>query len=705
MGEDISDERTEMIGDIFKEVQRQLVGERKGITGLPVGWGPATSSTKTDFATLSKDGYEKNALIFACINELASSASEAKCVVEKQNRKGEWEPWPQSRLQKLLDSPNPLMSAYEFWFHVILYQSLAGNCLWEKEPSRAGLTVGLWLMRPDYVSVKTMEVPIGQRTRRKIEFYKWQPPAGGSVNFPPEKIIHFKHPHPRDEIWGFPPLAAAARAGDTDNFATDFVQAFFKNAAVPFGILKIGGHVDEAMQEEAKRRLQQLYGVVSGQARWFEPMILGEGSEWVEMGKSMTDMDFPQLRRITETRICEVFQVPPILIGAFAGLERSTFANYEEARASFWMETLMPIYKKHADTLNRQLTPEFGKDMRVVWDFSGVKALQESHDAIFTRADMGIKSGWVTVNEARSMAGLEEVPGGEIFLRPMMLMPVPAEEKPQPPGAKGLQDVAHRRQFVATKSSQVPEEAKERWAKALDMVATAWESIFGKVASALFRKEKDELLKILRKEGKASTKAAPFDTFLQAGALYLLASKDGWIEEFGPLFAGLMKAQADNILGAYGISFDIDRPEVQDFLKNYTMEFAKGIEQVSEEKLRELIMKAQEEGWSVPNTRNAIMEMWDGFDKNRAQMIARTETIRSSNAGSEEAWRQAGIQKKQWYATLDGRQCPDCVELMEYTKINPITVGGNFSSGDMSLPYPPLHPNCRCTILAYFEEG
>jgi len=681
-----------MIADIVKEMRRQLIGERKAITGLPFGTGVASSYPKTDFATLSKDGYEKNALIYACINELASSASEAKCIVEKQNRKGEWEPWPQSRLQKLLDNPNPLMSAYEFWFHVILYQSLAGNCLWEKEPSKAGLTVGFWLMRPDYVSVKTMEVPTGQRTRQKIEFYKWQPPAGGQVNFPPEKVIHFKHPHPRDEIWGFPPLAAAARAGDTDNFATDFVQAFFKNAAVPFGILKVSGHIDEAMQKEAKERLQQLYGVISGTARWFEPMILGEGGDWVEMGKSMTDMDFPQLRRITETRICEVFQVPPILVGAFAGLERSTFANYAEARASFWMETLMPIYKKNADTLNRQLTPEFGKDVRIRFDFSEVKALQESHDAIFIRADSGVKGGWITVNEARRMVDLDDVPGGEIFLRPMMLMPVGAVEKAPPGGEKRLE----------LKSAQVPEEAKERWAKAVDLVATAWEVPFRKVAAGLFRKEKDELLKILRREGKASTKAAPFSTFLQAGTFYLLASKDGWIEEFGPLFAGLMKAQADNILGAYGISFDIDRPEVQQFLEGYTMEFAKGIEGVSEQALRELIMTAQSEGWSVPNTRNAIMEMWDGFDKNRAQMIARTETIRSSNAGCEEAWKQAGIQKKQWYAAIDGRQCPECEALHEYSKLNPVIMGGNFQA---DLPYPPLHPNCRCTILAYFEEA
>jgi len=307
------------------------------------------------------------------------------------------------------------------------------------------------------------------------------------------------------------------------------------------------------------------------------------------------------------------------------------------------------------------------------------------------------------------MAGLDDVgPAGDVFLRAMLFMPVPAKEKPAAPGAKALE----------LKSAHVPEEAKERWAKAIDLVATAWEGIFQKTAAALFRKEKDELLKILRREGKASLKAAPFDTFLQAGAMYLLTSKDGWIEEFGPLFAGVIGAQADNILGAYGISFDIARPEVQQFLEGYTMEFAKGIQEVSEEKLRAIIMQAQSEGWSVPNTRNAIMELWDGFDKNRAEMIARTETLRSSNYGAVEAWAQAGIERKEWYTTLDGRQCGWCESMHETV----VSIRSNFKElGDeleatdeegraqiwrveYEAPYaPPLHPRCRCSVLAHFE--
>ena len=98
-------------------------------------------------------------------------------------------------------------------------------------------------------------------------------------------------------------------------------------------------------------------------------------------------------------------------------------------------------------------------------------------------------------------------------------------------------------------------------------------------------------------------------------------------------------------------------------------------------------------------------------------MIARTETIRSSNAGAVEAYAQAGIIQKQWFTAEDARVCPFCAEM--HGKI--VGVRDNyFNRGDMmeveeaekasmtfsyeDIGWPPLHPNCRCTILPVVEE-
>ncbi len=686
--------------DRLKTAALFLIGGQKGVVGLEYGAQGSEYQVSADFETLSKEGYEKNAIIYACINELASSASEADLIVEAQTKKG-WEERPDHPLKRLLDKPHPEMSAYDFWFMGIVYESLAGNMFYEKERSKAGRVVGLWPMRPDRVGIIAAKSVPGQRIKRRIQAYTWRS-GSDTVQLPARDVIQFKHLHPRDELYGLPPLAAAAREGDTDNKATDYVGSFFNNAAVPKGLLRVTGYIDTAEEKRLRERLVNMY---TGSGGWHNPLILGEGSEWIELAETFKDMDFPNLRKISETRLCMVFQVPPILIGAFAGLERSTFSNVQESRRSFWQDTLMPSYRRREDVINRDLAPEFGADVRVRWDFSKVKALQEEVEKVWQRANEGMERGYLTVNEARVMVGLEEDPAGNIYLRPVMIMPAPFGQAAEAPQLAGTKEV---------KSAQVPEEVKERWARTIDQTAQAWEGPFRKAAADLFSDEKAELVKILRREGKAAKQSIAYQAFLNEGVTYLVVNKKGWQQAFLGLFGGLMKAQLENVEAVYGIAWDIERPEVQQFLAGYTMKFAEGIEGVSEHALRELVMKAQSEGWSVTQTREAIMQTWEGFSEQRAQMIARTETIRSSNYGVKEAWKQGGITKISWYTYFDGRECGWCTQMHGKT----IAIENNFANmGDelmseegeiMTVTYsdvgaPPLHPNCRCTELAVVE--
>lgn len=85
----------------------------------------------------------------------------------------------------------------------------------------------------------------------------------------------------------------------------------------------------------------------------------------------------------------------------------------------------------------------------------------------------------------------------------------------------------------------------------------------------------------------------------------------------------------------------------------------------------------------------------------RAQMIARTETIRALNQGQIEAWRQAQQQglirgmREQW---LPGPEaCPQCDSI---PPMNPwgVDIGEPFVTPYGPLAAPPAHPNCRCAL-------
>ena len=680
-----------------------LIGREKAIIGLPIGNDGVADYPKIDFETLSKDGYEKNAVIYACVNELASSASEAALVVEQRTRDG-WEERPDHALKQLLDTPNPEMSGYEFLFQLTMYDGIAGNMFYEKERSKAGRVVGLWPMWPQRVTILAVDSKPGQRVKRTVEAYEWTS-GTDKIRLPAQDVIHFKRPHPREKLWGFPPLAAAAREGDTDNSATDFVNAFFTNAGVPFGMFKVEGVIGQPERERVEAAYLRMH---SGKERWHRPLILGSGTEWVSMADSFKDMDFPNLRQITETRICMVLQVAPILIGAFSGLERSTFSNFKESEISFWLQTLMPHYRRIQDSLNLHLAPEFGRDVRVRFDFSGVKALQEEVKELWERVNAGVEKGWVMVSEARSMAGLEDAEGTDVFLRPLMLQAVVPGEEPEP---------AAPTELPGAKSFKSAEEAKERWARSIRLTARAWSGRFEETALDLLQDDRAELAKILKREGKATKQGAPYRTFLDAGVTYLMVSKDGWQQAFLPLFTSLLGAQMENVLAAYGISWDIERPEVQQFLDGYTMEFAKGITGVTEGALREMVATAQSEGWTVTQTRTALMELTDAaghpvFDKARANAIARTETMRSLNYGTKMAWRESGVTTISWHAFPDC--CTFCAALdgqIISIEANFVDEGGEVHDADgkiMRVTYgdvgaPPLHPNCECVPLAVVE--
>ena len=87
----------------------------------------------------------------------------------------------------------------------------------------------------------------------------------------------------------------------------------------------------------------------------------------------------------------------------------------------------------------------------------------------------------------------------------------------------------------------------------------------------------------------------------------------------------------------------------------------------------------------------------DAFDiaEDRAEMIARTETINAENAGAYEGYQQTGMKGKiEWIARIDERTCEHCKALNGKT----VEIGDKFKEDDWQGFRPTRHPNCRCSI-------
>lgn len=91
-----------------------------------------------------------------------------------------------------------------------------------------------------------------------------------------------------------------------------------------------------------------------------------------------------------------------------------------------------------------------------------------------------------------------------------------------------------------------------------------------------------------------------------------------------------------------------------------------------------------------------LLEKRMGVNFSDAKRLVRTETNFVLNQGTLESYKDAGLEKYQFIATLDKRTSKICRKLdNKIFLVKDMKVGVN---------YPPMHPNCRSTTIPYFDE-
>lgn len=93
----------------------------------------------------------------------------------------------------------------------------------------------------------------------------------------------------------------------------------------------------------------------------------------------------------------------------------------------------------------------------------------------------------------------------------------------------------------------------------------------------------------------------------------------------------------------------------------------------------------------------------DALARQRGELIARTEVLQAANQGQLETWMEAQRQgvlgnnyKKKWVLTPDELLCDACESMDEVEA----ELDEEFENGQgESTMVPPLHPNCRCSIV------
>lgn len=389
----------------------------------PTHVGASLPGTRFNYAA-RVDG-RRNSIVMAVVNWFGRTFPEAPTVVQAPDGAGNMVQDPRHEMARLVRRPNPFYSGALMKTALITDYLITGNAFELKARNTVGLPVELWwapanLIRP----VASSEPGVF------ISHYEYSP-HGIPLKVPVEDVIHHRWGlDPKNPRLGLGPLGSLIREIFTDDEAANFTAALLRNFAAP-GVLvspKDGGGADADDLKEAKLLWNQTFG---GDSRG-GVMFMTEPTEVKRVSLSPKEMDLKMLRRIPEERISAIFGLAAVVAGLGAGLDRSTFANFKEAREAAYESALIPIQRLFAEDLSTQLLPEFdpNPDAEVTFDYRNVRVLQEDQNKRAELHNILVHGSIEKRSEARAALGLSVEDGDDVYLIPLAMMETGPEADP-----------------------------------------------------------------------------------------------------------------------------------------------------------------------------------------------------------------------------------------------------------------------------------
>lgn len=593
--------------------------------------------------------------LYASVSRIASAVGDIRWHLYSV-RNGDRKEIDSHALLNLLDYVNPFQTGEELFEASQQYLDLVGECFWILNRNRLGMPAEIWIAPPQNMKV----VPSREKFISGFVYGHGQ----DAIPLETTEVIFLKYPNPSNPYRGLGPAQSIGLELDTDKYAAEWNRAFFYNDASSGTVITYPGTLSD---EEYERLREQWQSRHRGVEQAHKVAILSGQAKVERINLSQHDMGFVDMRKMNRDAILGAFGIPLSVLGIVENVNR---ANAEAGEYTFGRWVLRPRLTRWREKLNEQLCPMFGEELELDFD----DPVPENRELKITEAERGVRGGFLTVNEARTMLGFESLASGNVFL-----LPLGAITQPSGSQTKVLNQPLQIKAAQETRGAGL---SLEVWKASID----SRELRFRRELEDYFEEQKWgitsklEALKLVKKQ-------LPEEIFDYAEAA-ASASNLG-----RRLITGLLKEAADQAVRDYalGISFDLENPLVREWLGSRMATFSRDITDTTREAITEQLRQGHAAGESIDKLADRISGYFDQQGPMRAERIARTETVYASNRGAIEAYRQSGV-VNQWEWLVAYNPCPMCEPYQ----------GKRFGLDD---PLPPfLHPNCRCVSAGIVQE-
>lgn len=184
----------------------------------------------------------------------------------------------------------------------------------------------------------------------------------------------------------------------------------------------------------------------------------------------------------------------------------------------------------------------------------------------------------------------------------------------------------------------------------------------------------------------------------------------GTVDELKGIVAEMFEKGSSRLLTTDGNTLSVEFGEKPERIMNQLEQqeiFLKNLQEDAEEKVRDVIVNGAEDGKSIGEMKDEIVEEVEDMTEHRAETTARSELVKASSKGTQSALEEAGVEEIMWDASDDRQICDPGTfstraEGEEFTHCGALD-GEVFDRRESPTPVSDTHPNCRCAVLVVTE--
>jgi HK97 family phage portal protein len=365
--------------------------------------------------------------VYSCVSLISTDIGKLRLRLMQQTETGLWEEVNVAAFSPVLRKPNHYQTRGKFIEQWMISKLLRGNTYVLKERDARGVVISLYVLDP--CRVQTLVAPDGS------VFYELSADnLSGlleAVRIPASEIIHdvmvpLFHP-----LCGVSPLFAAALPVMQGLNIQNTSSQFFANGARPGGILYMPTPIDEDKARRFKHDWETNFtGDNAGRIAMIENQFKYEQLDTM----AAEDAQLIEQLKWTAENVASVFHVPTHMIGVSpmpqydTNIEARTQQYYSQCLQTH-IEAIEALLDEGLGLMRDGQTQLYGTE----FDLDDLLRM-DTKTKVDTTAE-GVRSGFVSPNEARARFNLPPTDGGEQPLMQQQNFPLPQLNRPVQPQA------------------------------------------------------------------------------------------------------------------------------------------------------------------------------------------------------------------------------------------------------------------------------